>query len=499
MALASTLHELSVLLRSDHPLIVVETPEEQRVRELVRAACQSLGVSCFEWSLAQGLQWASGPDSGGNPIATTREPEGVLRHLLSLDRAGVFLLKDFAVHLSEPLIARLLREVCQAFDESVSAVVLTGASIALPESLAHRATWLPFELPGRGELRSMLQSTLRSLSAAGIANEVPGGLDELADAVVGLTLNQARQAVTFAALEDRRLDAADLPQIAERKARLIQDAGLLEYYAPADNRFELGGFERLLDWLGRMQQGFRPEARELGLPPPRGLLLTGVQGCGKSLAAKVVARRWNQPLLKLEAGRLYDKYVGESEKNLRRAFAIAESLAPCVLWIDEIEKAFGSSGDSEQDGGLARRIQGQLLTWLQERESAVFVVATSNDIFALPPELMRRGRFDEIFFVDLPAPSERRAIFAIHLSLRRQDPECFALDDLVFASEGMSGAEIEAAVVAALYRALHEESALENAHLLRELDALVPLSVSRREEVERLRAHAEGRFARVGG
>ncbi|HKJ25457.1 MAG TPA: AAA family ATPase, partial [Myxococcota bacterium] len=312
-----------------------------------------------------------------------------------------------------------------------------------------------------------------------------------------LTLNQARQAVAYAALEDGRFSREDLARIVERKARLIQDSGLLEYFPPRDNAFELGGFARLGEWLERAEQGFTAEARALGLAPPRGLLLAGVQGCGKSLAAKVIARRWGQPLLKLDAGRLYDKYVGESDKNLRRALALAESMAPAVLWIDEIEKAFGAGGDGDVDGGLSRRIQGHLLTWLQEKSSAVFVVATANDVFALPPELMRKGRFDEIFFVDLPRPDERRTIFEIHLRGRGQDPVAFTLDDLVLASEGMSGAEIEQAVVAGLYRALHAKQPLADAHLLAELDATVPLSRSRREDVSRLRALAAERFVPV--
>ncbi len=500
MPLASALHELSMLVRSFHPLVVIETADEERARRVAQAAARGLGLSFFEWSVAQGLRWGADAETGGNAIATTQEPAGVLRHLLALDRDGLFLLKDFGAHLADAVNARLLREVCQAFERRASAVVLTGAAIDLPAEFEAHAAYLRLALPERPELDAVVDDTLDALRAGArvsVALE-PSEREALLDAMRGLTLNQARQAVAYAALEDGRLDAADLDAIVGRKARAIRDGGLLEYLPPGANAFEIGGFGRLEAWLERARQGYTPEAKALGLAPPRGVLLTGVQGCGKSLAAKAIARRWGQPLVKLDAGRLYDKYVGETDKNLRRALALAEALAPCVLWIDEIEKAFSAGGDASLDGGLGRRVQGHLLTWLQERSEAVFVVATANDVFALPPELMRRGRFDEVFFVDLPTPAERREILAIHLRLRRQDPDAFELADLVLASEGMSGAEIEQAVIAALYRALHEQQPLRDAHLLRELDATVPLSVSRREAIERLRALAAERFTPVG-
>lgn len=243
--------------------------------------------------------------------------------------------------------------------------------------------------------------------------------------------------------------------------------------------------------------GFSPEAARIGLAPPRGLLLVGVQGCGKSLAAKTVAQRWNMPLVKLDAGRLFDKYIGESERNFRHAIALAESMAPVVLWIDEIEKGMAPTGSSESDGGLSRRLFGSFLTWMQEKKAEVFVAATANNLSILPPELLRKGRFDEIFFVDLPEPDEREAIFHIHLRRRRQDPDSLDIAALVGASEGFSGAEIEQAVVAGLYRALYEARPLDTPMLLDELLSTVPLSVSRREDIERLRAGARARFVPV--
>jgi SpoVK/Ycf46/Vps4 family AAA+-type ATPase len=298
-------------------------------------------------------------------------------------------------------------------------------------------------------------------------------------------------------ISDGKLSAEDVPALVRRKGEAIQDGGLLEFFPPAENAFELGGFDRLKAWLERARVGYGAEARALGLKPPKGVLIVGVQGCGKSLAAKVIARTWQQPLLKLDAARLYDKYIGETEKNLRKSLHVAEAIAPSVLWIDEIEKGFATGGDA--DGGVSKRMLGTFLTWMQERKADVFVAATANDVAALPPELLRKGRFDEIFFVDLPDAAEREAIFRIHLALRRQDCARVDVGALARAADGFSGAEIEQAVVASLYRALHEKTPLTSALVTDELRQTVPLSVSRREDVERIRNAARGRFVPVSG
>jgi SpoVK/Ycf46/Vps4 family AAA+-type ATPase len=317
-------------------------------------------------------------------------------------------------------------------------------------------------------------------------------------ALQGLTLHQARQAVAQCLVERGALSADDVQTILKRKVQAIKDGGLLEYYPLEDNRFELGGFTNLKAWLERAQVGFTDEAKSLNLTPPRGIMLVGVPGCGKSLAAKAIAREWRLPLLKLDAGRLFDKFVGESEKNFRRAIEMAESLSPIVLWIDEIEKAMvAGGGNGDADAGLSRRLFGAFLTWLQEKKQDVFVVATANDLSSLPPELLRKGRFDEIFFVDLPDDAERDAIWKIHLGLRKQDSAQFELGKIVSASDGFSGSEIEQAVVAGLYRALHRKIPLTTDLLIVELTHTVPLSVTRREDIDALRQMAEGRFVNV--
>ncbi|MEM9544202.1 MAG: AAA family ATPase [Cyanobacteria bacterium P01_E01_bin.42] len=354
-------------------------------------------------------------------------------------------------------------------------------------------------MPGRDELHKVVSEVVRSLNQRKQRIQVElkeQELKELVRALSGMTLIQARQVVAYAALEDGKLTADDVDRILQRKARVIQEDGLLEYFPASGNQADLGGFVGLKQWLKRARVGFSPEARELKLPAPKGILIVGVQGCGKSLAAKTIAREWRLPLIKLEAGRLYDKYVGESERNFRRAMTLAESMSPTVLWIDEIEKSFGSS-EGGGDGGLSRRMFGAFLTWLQEKSQEVFVVATANDLTQLPPELLRKGRFDEIFFVDLPDDSDRAAVLTIHLRSHQQTPEQFDLSRLVRVTAGFSGAEIEQAIVSALYRALSLKRPLDTDLLVVEIESTVPLSVSRREDVERLRVTARSRFIDV--
>jgi MoxR-like ATPase len=488
------LHELKTLVRSMHPVVVIETTEEERVDELLRALAAELRLPLFTWTVTRGLQRIDGTGA----IHGTADPRLLMRHLSTLTVQGIFHLKDVGAHLGNPETVRAFREAMQAFAGTRSTVMLSGHRVTLPGELSRDVVRLHLQLPDRDELRQLLHRVLTSLKAQHTFDVSlgPDGMHALLQALSGLTLNQARQAIAWAVLDDNRLSAEDVPQLVKRKGEAIQDGGLLEFYPPGENAFELGGFERLKAWLERAHVGFGAEARALGLPAPRGVLIVGVQGCGKSLAAKAIARTWQQPLLKVDAGRLYDKYVGESEKNLRKALDVAEATAPSVLWIDELEKAFASRhGDT--DGGLSRRMLGTFLTWLQERRAPVFVAATANDLSGVPPELLRKGRFDEIFFVDLPAPAERDAIFRIHLRMRRQDPATFDLAALVAATDGFSGAEIEQAVVSSLYRALHERQPLTTAVLLQEIGQTLPLSVSRREDVERIRTEAQGRFVPV--
>ncbi len=494
MSLSTSIHDLKTLILSHHPVIVMETLEEDRANALLREVARDLEKTFFEWSVAQGLIRI--PDARGS--MGTADPAKLLMHLKGLTVDAIYHLKDFSVHLRDPAVTRHFREVAQKFFRKGSSLVLTGVSIELPAEVEHKAAHYELKLPGRDELADVVRSVASSLRAV---RDIRVDLrrqehEELLRALGGLTLNQARQVISYGILEDGELSAADVENVLERKVQIIRDGGLLEYFPLEDNRFQLGGFARLKAWLERAAVGFSEQARDLNLAPPRGILIVGVQGCGKSLTAKYLAREWKLPLLKLDAGRLFDKYIGESEKNFRKAISLAEAMAPTVLWIDEIEKGLAPAG-GDADAGLSRRLFGAFLTWLQEKREQVFVAATANDISMLPPELLRKGRFDEIFFVDLPGPEERDAIFRIHLALRKQDPAGFDLARLVEATDGFSGAEIEQAVIASLYRALHRKTALGTELLLAEIADLIPLSISRREDIETLRETARGRFLSV--
>jgi hypothetical protein len=489
------IHDLKTLILSFHPVIAIETVEEQRVARIITQIGDELHIPVFEWALTHGL--TKRPNT--RAIHGTAEPLGLVKHLAALTVPAVFHIKDFSRHLSNASVARKFREVAQKFAANQSALILTGPSIEFPADIEHQTVHFEMQLPTRDELRDTVQPVMRSLSRTkGVKLELsPKDLESILDALTGMTLNQARQAIAYAALIDGKVGPSDVSHIIDRKAQVIRDGGLLEFFPVDDNRYELGGFNRLKEWLERARLGFSEEARSLNLQPPRGILIVGVQGCGKSLAAKVIAREWQMPLLKLDAGRLFDKYIGESEKNFRKAIALAESMAPAVLWIDEIEKAMPSSGSSDQDGGLSRRLFAGFLTWLQEKTLPVFVVATANDLTNTPPELLRKGRFDEIFFVDLPDPEERTRIFGIHLGLRKQSAADFNIKHLVAVTDGFSGAEIEQAVIGALYRALHARRRLDTELVLQELQSTIPLSVSRREDITRIRETAQGRFVPV--
>jgi hypothetical protein len=511
MTLPVTIRNLQTLILSFHPVIVIETVEEERVYTLLKAATQEMNIPLFEWSIAQGLvrspgtfeaPWVNESAPPGTnkptPIGNTAEPLAVLKHIEDISIKAVFWLKDFAKHLDEAVIARHFREVSQLFSHKASALVVSGDDIQLPPEIAHDAVFYDLKLPERDELARTVSEVIRTFrhKHRTQVDLQESDLQTLVQALSGMTLKQARQVLAYAALEDGKLTSCDIDRILHRKAQIIRSGGVLDYLPVADNTLELGGFSNLKTWLARAKVGFSPAAQALNLSPPKGILIVGIQGCGKSLAAKAIACEWKMPLLKLDAGRLYDKYVGESEKNFRQAISLAESMAPTVLWIDEIEKSLGATG-TDSDGGLSRRIFGSFLTWMQEKSQQVFVVATANDISQIPPELLRKGRFDEIFFVDLPDVEERSTILKIHLRLRKQDPDQFDLAALLAATEGFSGAEIEQVVIAALYRALYLQQPLNTSLLLAEIQVMIPLSVSRREHLQELRAIARNRFVNV--
>ncbi len=487
----AALKDLELLILSRYPIIAVETYEEERVEAAVQAVAMKLQVPFFVWTLTDGLR-RRGAET---PLYDTQKPIMALANLAAIKGDGVYLFKDLHRHLGDAEIVRKLEDLARTFAKARRAIVLSAPRIELPPELEKLVAFFRLDLPTAEELRRLATDVVAELSRQHrIRMELsPADFDRLIDAMRGLTLFEAERALTKVVLDDLALTVRDLDRIIEMKKQLLEKEGILEYFPPEEGLAEIGGLRNLKDWLGKRQKAFTPEAARFGVSAPKGLLLLGAQGCGKTLAAKAVAREWGLPLLRLEPGRLYDKYIGESEKNLERALQMAERMAPCVLMVDEIEKGFAAVSSADADGGLSRRIFGRLLGWLQERTAPVFVVATCNQIAGLPPELMRKGRFDEIFFLDLPNREERREIFAVHLKKRKRDPARFDLDALAAASEGFSGAEIEQAVVSALYTAFSCSRDVDTGVLLEELRATRPLSVTRAEDLAALRDWAHDR------
>jgi SpoVK/Ycf46/Vps4 family AAA+-type ATPase len=487
------LARLEGLLRSRRPLITIRTFEEDYALGLVRNAALNLGRACWLWSLTTGVR--DGLLANAAPIPDTTDPAAALALLGERERTPLLVALDLGAHLREPRVLRAVRNTLSQFAASGAQLVLIDAADNLPDVLRAQAAAFDVSLPGDAEIEQLVRGVLRAEhQQRPLHIDISrSGWTTILRNLRGLTRRQVDQIVRDLVAEDRRLDETDINHLLARKRQALQSDGLLEYVEAPVSLDEIGGMARLKHWLAQRRGALDEKAVEFGLPPPRGVLMLGVQGAGKSLCAKAVAAAWQRPLLRLDAGALYDRYVGESERRLRSALQQAEQMAPLILWIDEIEKAFASAASQSTDGGLSKRMFGALLTWMQEHDKPVFLIATANDIEALPPELLRKGRFDEIFFVDLPAAAARAQILAIHLRKRGRDPAQFDLDALTAASEGFSGAEIEQAIVAALYQAFEKRSGLDTAGVLQALQDSPPLSVTMAERIAALRQWARGR------
>lgn len=483
--------QLELLINSQYPLIYLETWEEGRATEILSQVASDLNLALFVWSVTEGMARA-----GGAPLYNTLEPAQVLSQIGTMQSDGLFLLKDFHKYLEQDVIVRKLRDLTQQFRQARRAIVISSPVVKIPIELERDTVRFPLGLPDESELSQLVAGVVRDLTAKnGVKNDLPQDrMPEVTRALAGLTRKEAQRVLTQAILEAYRVDAQTVDRIREDKSELIKDQGILEFLKVENGLGTVGGMAHLKAWLAQRRGALSPEGARAGLDPPRGILILGVQGCGKSLCAKSVAREWGLQLLKFDSSALFDKYIGESEKRLQKSLQVAEAVAPSVLWVDEIEKMFPHAGlSSEADGGLSVRMFGTFLTWMQEKKAPVFIVATSNDISALPPELLRKGRFDEIFFVDLPNSEERKAIFSLHLARHKLDPGRFDLAKLAAASDGFSGAEIEQAVTSGLYSAFAQKAPLSDAMLLNELHSTHPLSVTMREKVESLREWAHDR------
>jgi AAA+ superfamily predicted ATPase len=483
--------QIALLVNSAYPIIYMETWEESRAAAVLEDVAATLGVPLYEWAVTTGLARA-----GGAPIYNTHEPAQALAAISALTGDGLFLLKDFNKYLDQDVIVRKLRDLTQEFRRERRSIIITAPVVSIPIELGKDAVRFALRLPSEAELNQLAAATLRELTGKyHLRNELhPAQMPALVRSLRGLTLEEARRILTRSILEKSCLDLGTIELVNEAKTRLVKDQGVIEFLKPDATLGSVGGLGHLKAWLEKRRAALSPEAARFGLEPPKGILIFGVQGCGKSLCAKAVAREWNLALLKFDTSRLLEKYIGESEKNLRKSLQVAEAVAPAVLWIDEIEKMFPSAAlSSDADGGLSMRLFGAFLTWMQEKKAPVFIVATSNDISSLPPEFLRKGRFDELFFVDLPDAEERRTIFRIHLARHQEDSAKFNLAQLAEASVGFSGAEIEEAVKSALYSAFEQKAPLSTEMLLRELQSTYPLSVTMKEKIEALREWAQQR------
>ncbi|NLF08437.1 MAG: AAA family ATPase [Pirellulaceae bacterium] len=493
--------ELEVLIRARYPVIYVVSWEEERVERCLREIAQKREKNLFVWTVTQGIV-RSGVEpqqtkvGGGN----TADPLAALDAVIQQVQPAIYLFKDFHRFTVDErcnlTVIRRLRDVAYHLRDTYKSLVIVAPSLRISQELAKDVTVVEFGLPGVEDFDQLLNRIIEDVKDT---PQVRIDLDadareRLLHAAGGLTLKEAENVFAKTLVLSGKLDADDVSVIFSEKQQIIKKSGLLEYYEAAENFSQVAGLDNLKQWLSKRRIAFTDRAARFGLSAPRGAMLLGVQGCGKSLCAKAVASLWNLPLLRFDIGQMFSSLVGSSEENVRRAIQTAESVAPAILWVDEIDKALaGSAASAGSDGGTSARVFGTLLTWLSEKTSSVFVICTANEIAHLPPELLRKGRLDEIFFVDLPSENERMDIFRIHLRKRLRDPAKFDLAALAQASEGFSGAEIEEAIISALFDAFSEQKKLSTELIRKNLADTVPLSKTMNEEMSRLRSWASGR------
>ena len=486
--------DLELILRSRVPIVVIETRDESRMLELLKAITISRAAEgyfpLFRWTVTDGLQRL---DILLEPQLHNSAPPEVLKHIRAVSKPGVYVLLDFHPYLEDPVNVRLLKDICIRFTKVPRQLVFISHKLRLPRELESFSARFDLALPTEAERKKIIKRVASEYAAdnPGLRVQVDRkayGL--LIQNLAGLPIRDTEQLARNAIYHDGAITSSDLPKVMQAKYELLNRGGILQFEYDTAKFNDVGGLEKLKHWLAQRKPAFMNNADAAHLDTPKGILLIGVQGCGKSLAAKATAGIFGLPLLRLDFANLYDKYHGETERNLRESLKTADVMSPCVLWIDEIEKGLAGRGG---ESGTTQRVLGSFLTWMAQKDSQVFVVATANDISALPPELVRKGRFDEIFFVDLPKSGVRKLIAEIHLKSRGQPVDTFDLTQIASATNGFSGAEIEQAVVSALYAAHAQKKTLTTAHVLAEIERTKPLSVVMAEKIALLRQWAEGR------
>lgn len=503
----SAQQELDVLVRARYPIIYVVTWEEERVERCLREIGAARNKNLFVWTITQGIV-KSGTDAQQSKSGSgnTSDPLAALDAVIHQVEPAIYLFKDFHRFTDDERcnlsVIRRLRDVAHHLRDTYKTIVITSPLMRIAPELTKDVTVIDFGLPGTEDFNKLLDRIVEDVKDN---PKVKIDLDaesreRLLNAARGLTLKEAENVFAKTLVTDGRLCGNDVNVVFSEKQQVIKKSGLLEYYESQEKFSDVAGLENLKEWLKKRSIAFTDKAHRFGLPSPRGVLLLGVQGCGKSLCAKAVSGLWGLPLLRFDIGRMFSSLVGSSEENIRRAIQVAESVAPVILWVDEIDKALaGAANSAGSDGGTAARVFGTLLTWLSEKTSPVFVIATANDISNLPPELLRKGRLDEIFFVDLPSPLERQEIFRIHIEKRGRTAANFDLEDLARVSEGFNGAEIEEAVIAGLFDAFSTQQELNTEIVKGAINETVPLSKTMSEELNRLRTWATGRSRPASG
>lgn len=482
---------IDILVRARYPLIYVISFEEDRVYRALKATLKNKNKRIYRWSVTEGLE-----TDDGSYLSEFKEPLKVLEYINQIDVDGIFILKDYHHYMNDAVVIRKLRDLGQKLKMSRKNVIFLSPVLKVPTELEKEITVIDYKLPDKQEMSEIVKATAR-----GVGGDVeksisdPAVLNKIVESAIGLTGEEAENVFAKSIVESKGFN---LKTILSEKEQIIRKSGVLEYYHASENMSGVGGLEELKSWLTKRGKAFSVEAREFGLPEPKGVLLLGIPGCGKSLTAKAISTMWQLPLLKLDVGKVFSSLVGSSEENVRRAIATAESIAPSILWLDEMEKGFSGLGSSGQtDGGTTARVFGTFLTWLQEKKSPVFVVATCNNVSQLPPELLRKGRFDEIFFVDLPTKDERKQIFQIHLERKKRDVKKFDLDKLAELTKDFAGSEIEEIVVAGLYDAFDSGHDLTQKNLESVISGMIPLSQTMGDQIKATRDWAKIRARRA--
>lgn len=484
--------KLSVLIQAQYPLIYVVTSEEERSEQAIAQIAQEKNQQqrLYVWTVTHGIvEYGQGRNVTQH---NTVSPEAAIQWVVNQRDPGIYIFKDLHPYITSPGTNRWLRDAIASFKGTSKAIILMSPVLEVPVELEKEVVVLDFPLPTMKELDKVLHQQLERTRSKRLSTETR---EKLVKAALGLTHDEAEKVYRKAYVTAGKLTNSEVDIVLSEKQQLIRRNGILEYIEEDETLDAVGGLEELKRWLRQRSNAFTERARDYGLPQPKGMLILGVPGCGKSLIAKTTSRLWGLPLLRLDMGRVYDgSTVGKSEANLRSALKTAESISPAILFIDELDKAFaGGAGSADSDGGTSSRIFGSFLTWMQEKDSPVFVMATANRIERLPGEFLRKGRFDEIFFVDLPTLEEREEIFRIHLQKRRSDITRFDLDQLAKISDGFSGAEVEQALIAAMYEAFAQEREFTQLDIIAAIKATLPLSKTMTEQVTALRDWARQR------